>query len=77
MKVVKYLFAMFCFMIAFAVPSWAQGYADSFSIATDEVTLMKTAMITALAVPVAAGIAILAIKWGAKYVIRVFKSLSS
>jgi RsiW-degrading membrane proteinase PrsW (M82 family) len=63
--------------LGFASVSSAQtAYADSFALATDEVTGMKTALLAALAIPVAAGISILAVKWGAKYVIRVFKSLT-
>ena len=51
--------------------------AIDLSAVTDGATEIKTAVLAAGALVIAAGIALMAVKFGGKWVMRVFKSFSS
>lgn len=44
---------------------------------TDGITDLKTAVLAGAAIAVAAGVAIMAVKFGGKKVVQIFKSMSS
>ena len=60
-----------------AVPAHAQNTTVDLTAVTDGVSALKVALLSAAGAVIAAGIGLMAVKFGGKWVVRVFKSFSS
>lgn len=64
-------------IVGVATVARATETGPDLSAVTDGVSSLKTATLAAAATVIAAGIALMAVKFGGKWVVRVFKSFTS
>lgn len=80
MKHARKLYLALGVLVAMAVPSTMLAQAETgpdLSPVTDGVDGVKTAVLGVAATVIGAGLALMAVKFGGKWVVRLFKSFSS